>query len=92
MQFSRTTSDRTVYLVHTTAQEPVLLEDVDTLVVVPPNQPRAEDATWLAQVGLAEVGLAHRVIGDALAPRTAEEAVYEGLTATVALLTEIESR
>ena len=79
-------ADRTVYLAHTTAQESVLLEDVDTLVVVPPNQPRAEDAVWLA-----EVGLAHRVIGDALAPRTAEEAVYEGLTSTVALLTEIES-
>ena len=79
--------DRTVYLIHTAAQDPVVLEDVDTLVVVPPNQPRAEQEAWLVSAGLR-----YRVIGDALAPRTAEEAVYEGLTATLEILTEMEKR
>lgn len=79
--------DRTVYLVHTAAQDPIMLEDVDTLVVVPPNQPNAEPEAWLAASGTP-----YRVIGDALAPRTAEEAVYEGLALTLALLEELESR
>ncbi|MBT6140248.1 MAG: FAD-dependent oxidoreductase [Rhodospirillaceae bacterium] len=74
--------DRTVYFVHTAAQEPVVLEDVDTLVVVPPNQPEVGPADWLKSSGIP-----YRIIGDALAPRTAEEAVYEGLTATLELLT-----
>jgi 2,4-dienoyl-CoA reductase-like NADH-dependent reductase (Old Yellow Enzyme family) len=79
--------DRTVYLMHTAAQDPIVLEDVDTLVVVPPNQPNAGHEAWLAASGIA-----YRVIGDALAPRTAEEAVYEGLAVTIELLEELESR
>ncbi len=79
--------ERTVYLLHTAAQSPVVLEDVDTLVVVPPNQANVEPAAWLAASGVP-----HRVIGDALAPRTAEEAVYEGLALTLELLEALESR
>lgn len=77
----------TVYLLHTAAQTPVVLEAVDTVVVVPPNQSNAEPAAWLAASGLP-----HRVIGDALAPRTVEEAVYEGLTLTLELSEELERR
>jgi 2,4-dienoyl-CoA reductase-like NADH-dependent reductase (Old Yellow Enzyme family) len=77
----------TVYMLHTAAQEPVLLEDADTLVVVPPNAPNAEAAGWL-EAG----GMPYRVIGDALAPRTAEEAVYEGLAVTRELLEALENR
>jgi 2,4-dienoyl-CoA reductase-like NADH-dependent reductase (Old Yellow Enzyme family) len=79
--------DRTVYLIHTAARDAVVMEDVDTLVVVPPNQSRAEHEAWLAGSVID-----YRVIGDALAPRTAEEAVYEGLTVTLELLTEMEVR
>ena len=79
--------DQTVYLLHTAAQDPIVLEDVDTLVVVPPNQANAEHDAWLAVSGID-----YRVIGDALAPRTAEEAVYEGLAVTLELLEVLESR
>ncbi|MGE0008369.1 MAG: FAD-dependent oxidoreductase [Parvibaculaceae bacterium] len=67
---------RTVYLVHTAAQDAIVIEDVDTLVVCAPNRPRDE----LAPV-LSGLGIPFQVIGDALAPRTAEEAVFEGLDA-----------
>lgn len=77
----------TVYLLHTAAQEPVVLEEVDTLVVVAPNQSNAEPAGWLGARGVP-----HRIIGDALAPRTAEEAVHEGLALTLELLEELENR
>jgi hypothetical protein len=67
---------RTVYLVHTAAQDAIVIEDVDTLVVCAPNRPCDE----LAPV-LSGLGIPFQVIGDALAPRTAEEAVFEGLDA-----------
>jgi 2,4-dienoyl-CoA reductase-like NADH-dependent reductase (Old Yellow Enzyme family) len=66
----------TVYLQHSASGEPILAEGVDTLV--------------LAQGGEAEDGLLEELdgyggevipIGDCLAPRTAEEAVLEGLRA-----------
>ena len=79
--------DRAVYLIHTAAQDAVVLEDVDTLVVVPPNRSNTEQEGWLASSEIS-----YRVIGDALAPRTAEEAVYEGLVETLECLTELESR
>jgi len=71
---------RTVYLVHTAAQEAVVIEDVDTLVVCAPNRPRDDLAPALRAMGLPV-----HVIGDALAPRTAEEAVFEGLHAAMRL-------
>jgi len=67
---------RTVYLVHTAAQEAVVLEDVDTLVVCSPNRPRDDLVP-----AIRALGIPLHVIGDALAPRTAEEAVFEGLQA-----------
>lgn len=68
----------TAYFLHTAAQEPVVLEDVDTIVLACPNAP--EDS--LTQTAEA---FEHHLIGDCLAARTAEEAVYEGLKAGMAV-------
>lgn len=68
------------FLLHTAAQESVVVENLDTVVTVYPGVPEnalAEAARPLcAQV---------EVIGDAMSPRTAEEAVFEGLTAAIGL-------
>jgi 2,4-dienoyl-CoA reductase-like NADH-dependent reductase (Old Yellow Enzyme family) len=64
----------TAYFLHTAAQEPVVLEDMDTLVLACPNAPADELADVLRPL-VPELHL----IGDCLAPRTAEEAVFEGL-------------
>jgi hypothetical protein len=71
---------RSAYLIHTAAQEPVLIENLDTVVTVYPGIPEtvlADEARRLC----ADV----QVIGDALSPRTAEEAVYEGMVAARSL-------
>jgi 2,4-dienoyl-CoA reductase-like NADH-dependent reductase (Old Yellow Enzyme family) len=70
----------TVYMLHTASQEAVLLEEVDTLVLSMPNRPRDE----LASVAKS-LGIPFHLVGDALAPRTAEEAVFEGLQAVTLL-------
>ncbi|WP_152226666.1 FAD-dependent oxidoreductase [Pseudomonas sp. SCB32] len=67
--------DSTVYLQHSASGEPMLVEGIDTLVLCQGHQPVDELADEIAD--LAEV----RRIGDCLAPRTAEEAIYEGLKA-----------
>ena len=72
--------DRTAYFLHTAAQEPVTLDDVDTIVLACPNAPCDELADELRGV-VKEIHLA----GDCLAPRTAEEAVFEGLKAGLAV-------
>ena len=71
---------RSAYLIHTAAQEPVIIENLDTVVTVYPGMPEtalADDARRLCP----DVQL----IGDALSPRTAEEAVYEGMVAARSL-------
>ncbi|WP_395685324.1 FAD-dependent oxidoreductase [Aestuariivirga sp.] len=72
--------DRTAYFVHTPSREAVVLEDVDTIVLNVPNL--QEDG--LAS-DLAELGIPCHLAGDALSPRTAEEAVYEGMQAGLAV-------
>jgi 2,4-dienoyl-CoA reductase-like NADH-dependent reductase (Old Yellow Enzyme family) len=67
---------RTAYFIHTPSREAVVMENVDTLVLNTPNL--QEDG--LAAV-LHDMGIAHHLVGDALSPRTAEEAVYEGMLA-----------
>ena len=69
-----------VYLQHTTSGEAVICEEVDTLVTAMGHQ--AEDGLYLELEGWE--GELHR-IGDCLAPRTAEEAVLEGLKAGAAI-------
>ena len=68
----------TAYFLHTAAQEPVVLEDVDTIVFACPNAP--DDSLTEATRSFE-----HYLIGDCLAPRTAEEAVFEGLKAGMAV-------
>lgn len=65
--------DNTVYLQHTASGEPMLLENIHTLVLCQGHQP--VDTLGAELQGLVEF----RRIGDCLAPRTAEEAIYEGL-------------
>jgi len=65
--------DTTVYLQHTASGEPMLLENVDTLVLCQGHQP--VDTLGAELQGLVPFDR----IGDCLAPRTAEEAIYEGL-------------
>jgi len=65
--------ESTVYLQHTASGEPIIVEDIDTLVLCHGHQPVDNLAAELE--GLVE----YQLIGDCLAPRTAEEAIYEGL-------------
>ncbi|MCF5141776.1 NAD(P)-binding protein [Pseudomonas sp. PA-6-1D] len=65
--------DSTVYLQHSASGEPMLLENVDSLVLCQGHQP--VDTLGTALAGLVPF----ERIGDCLAPRTAEEAIYEGL-------------
>ncbi len=66
----------TVYLQHATSGEPVLCEDVDTLVLA-----QGQDREGTLPDALEDYEGELHVIGDCLAARTAEEAVLEGLKA-----------
>ena len=70
----------TVYLQHTASGEAILCEGVDTLVAALGHEPD----TGLEDALDGFAGEVH-VIGDCLAPRTAEEAVLEGLEAGAAV-------
>lgn len=65
--------DTTVYLQHTASGDPMLLENIDTLVLCQGHQP--VDTLGAELQGLVPFDR----IGDCLAPRTAQEAIYEGL-------------
>ncbi|MBD2838387.1 FAD-dependent oxidoreductase [Pseudomonas sp. JM0905a] len=65
--------DNTVYMTHAACGEPMLFEEVDTLVLCQGHQPVDDLGAGLE--GLVDF----RRIGDCLAPRTVEEAIYEGL-------------
>jgi 2,4-dienoyl-CoA reductase-like NADH-dependent reductase (Old Yellow Enzyme family) len=65
-----------VYLQHITSGEAVVIDSVDTLVLCTGHAP----VTGLADA-IEDLCLDVRIIGDAASPRTAEEAVYEGLQA-----------
>lgn len=67
--------DSTVYMLHAASGEPLLFEDVDTLVLCQGHQP-------LDELGATLEGLVpFQRIGDCLAARTVEEAIFEGLQA-----------
>ncbi len=70
----------TVYLLHTASQQAMVLENVDTLVIASPMQPSSGLAAELSALKIPFVE-----IGDASSPRTAEEAVYEGLVCATEL-------
>jgi 2,4-dienoyl-CoA reductase-like NADH-dependent reductase (Old Yellow Enzyme family) len=64
-----------VYLQHVSGGEAVILDKVDTLVLCTGHAPEDELSD-----SVEDLGVEVRVIGDAASPRTAEEAVYEGLS------------
>jgi hypothetical protein len=64
----------TAYFQHTTSGEPIICENMDTLVIAQGHRPD----TALEQ-DLAEIDVEVHLAGDCLSPRSAEEAVYEGL-------------
>ena len=66
----------TVYFEHLSAREAVMAEEVDTLVLALGHQ--AEDGLATA---LESAGVVFHLVGDCASPRTAEEAVYEGMLA-----------
>lgn len=70
------TQEDTVFLQHTASQEPIILEGVDTLVLSLGHRP--QDALR-SDIRARNIEL-HQ-IGDAMTPRTAEEAVYDGMIA-----------
>jgi len=63
-----------VYLQHVSSGEAVVIDKVDTLVLCTGHTPVDELSD-----AIADLDIEVRVIGDAASPRTAEEAVYEGL-------------
>jgi hypothetical protein len=65
-----------VYLQHITSGEAVVVDSVDTLVLCTGHAPVTELAD-----AIEDLCVDVRIIGDAAAPRTAEEAVYEGFRA-----------
>ncbi|TSD77795.1 FAD-dependent oxidoreductase [Pseudomonas sp. KBS0710] len=67
--------DSTVYLQHSASGEPMLLENINSLVLCQGHQ--SVDTLGAELAGLVPF----ERIGDCLAPRTAEEAIYEGLKA-----------
>ena len=64
----------TAYFQHTTSDEAMVLEQTDTLVLASGHTP--DNAL---EIELEDYSGELHLIGDCLAPRTAEEAVYEGL-------------
>ncbi len=71
----------TVYFRHMTNGEALVAEDADTLVLAQGHRRNAALHASLEASGQANL----HVIGDALAPRTAEEAVLEGLETAMKL-------
>ena len=70
----------TVYMRHTASGEPIIFEAVDTLVLAQGHESRDE----LSEI-LAGLAIETHLIGDCLSPRTAEEAVLEGLKVAAVL-------
>lgn len=72
--------DDTVYFEHVTSGEPIIIEDVGCLVLAQGHTANDALAAELAGSGIETV-----MVGDCLTPRTAEEAVLEGLKVGAAL-------
>ena len=64
----------TVYLQHTLSNEPIICEEVDTLVLA-----LGHSAENKLEKSLKKEGVTFHLAGDCLSPRSAEEAVYEGM-------------
>ncbi len=66
----------TAYLMHIVTHKPIVCEGVDTVVLA-----MGHEAETSLEDELAAAGIEIHLAGDCLSPRTAEEAVYEGLMA-----------
>jgi NADPH-dependent 2,4-dienoyl-CoA reductase/sulfur reductase-like enzyme len=64
----------TAYFHHMAGGDPIVCEGMDTLVLAQGHQPATE-----LEESLRGRGLEIHLVGDCLSPRTAEEAIYEGL-------------
>jgi len=64
----------TAYFQHTTSGEPIICEEMDTLVIAQGHQ-----SVLTLEQELAGCDVEVHLVGDCLSPRSAEEAVYEGL-------------
>ena len=73
-------ADGAVFFEHAIALEPVILEDIDTLIVSWGGEPVTE-----LEAALEDWPGTLLLAGDCLVPRTAEEAVFEGMKAALAL-------
>lgn len=70
----------TVYMEHAASGEPMIYEDIDTLVLS-----QGFDRVAELEAELEDFAGEVHVIGDALTPRTAEEAILEGLKVGLAI-------
>ena len=68
------TDQNTVYFHHTANGDPIVCEDIDTLVLSQGHQ-----SVTALEDRLKGSGVEMHMVGDCLSPRTAEEAIYEGL-------------
>jgi hypothetical protein len=66
----------TVYFHHNGSGEPIICEGVDTLVLAQGHKQNTQ-----LEEEIRDLGLETHLVGDCLSPRSAEEAVYEGLMA-----------
>lgn len=66
----------TAYFQHTTSGEPIVCENMDTLVIAQGHQP-----VITLEQDLSGCDIEVHLAGDCLSPRSAEEAVYEGFMA-----------
>ena len=66
----------TAYLIHIVSGKPIICEEVDTVVTAFGHTPETQ-----LERDLANIDMPVHLAGDCLSPRSAEEAVYEGLLA-----------
>jgi NADPH-dependent 2,4-dienoyl-CoA reductase/sulfur reductase-like enzyme len=69
-----------VYLQHIMSNEPVICEGIDTLVLAQGHTPENT-----VEEALRDMAVEYHLVGDCISPRTAEEAVFEGMKAGLAV-------
>ena len=70
----------TAYMAHIVSGEPIIANEVETVVLALGHRPNTS-----LEEELAPLGVPLHLAGDCLAPRSAEEAVYEGMMAGLAV-------
>jgi hypothetical protein len=70
----------TAYLIHTVTHDPILCEEVDTVVLA-----YGTSADTQLENELVGLNIQTHLAGDCLSPRTAEEAILEGMQAAFSI-------